>query len=70
MKRTFLFSMLAVVSAALMPLPAAGQVNPEAAPGPEQGATYKYEVYGGRCLYQPQSRCPCRATDCWAERRR
>ena len=40
--------MLAVVSAALMPLPAAGQVNPEAAPGSEQGgAAYKYEAYVG-----------------------
>ena len=39
--------MLAVLSAALMPLPAASQVNPEAAARPEGGATYKYEVYGG-----------------------
>jgi hypothetical protein len=44
----FLFSMLAVVSAVLMPQPAASQVSPEAAPGPEQGgATNKYEVYVG-----------------------
>ncbi len=49
----FLFSMLAVVSAALMPLPASSQVNPEAAPGPEQGgATYKYEAYAG-AAYTP-----------------
>ncbi len=48
MKRTFLFSMLAVLLAALMPLTASAQVNPEAAPGPEQGrAGYKYEVYAG-----------------------
>ena len=47
MKRTFLFSILAVVAAALMPLAAAGQVNPEAAPGPAQAAPYKYEVYAG-----------------------
>ncbi len=47
MKRTFLFSMLAVLSAALMPQPAASQVNPEAAPSSEQGAPYKYEAYAG-----------------------
>ena len=48
MKRMFLFSILAVVWAALMPQPAASQVNPEAMPSSEQGAsTYKYEVYGG-----------------------
>ncbi len=47
MKRTLLFSMLAVVSAALMPHPAASQVNPEAAPGAEQAATEKYEAYVG-----------------------
>ena len=47
MKRTFLLSILAVVSAALIPLPAASQANPEAAPSSEQGATYKYDVYGG-----------------------
>ncbi len=47
MKRTLLFSMLAVVSVALMPRPAASQVNPEAAPGAEQGATDKYEAYVG-----------------------
>jgi len=47
LKRTFLFSILAVFSAALMPLSAASQVNPEAAPSSEQGAPFKYEVYGG-----------------------
>lgn len=47
MKKTFLFSILAVVPAALMPLSAASQVNPEAAPGPEQGAPFKYEAYVG-----------------------
>jgi hypothetical protein len=39
--------MLAVLSAALMPQPAASQVNPEAAPSAEQGASYKYEAYVG-----------------------
>ena len=35
-------------AAALLPMAAAGQVNPEAAPSPEQGAApYKYEVYVG-----------------------
>jgi hypothetical protein len=47
LKRTFLFLILAAVPA-LMPLPAAGQVNPEAAPSSNQGeTTYKYKVYGG-----------------------
>ena len=36
-----------MVSVALAPLAAAGQVNPEAAPGAEQGATDKYEAYVG-----------------------
>ena len=44
MKRTFLFAILA---AAIAPLPAAAQLNPEGAPGPEQTANYKYEVYVG-----------------------
>lgn len=40
--------MLAALLAALMPLAASAQVNPEAAPSPEQaGAAYKYEVYLG-----------------------
>lgn len=35
-------------AAALLPMAAAGQVNPEAAPGPDQGtSTYKYEAYLG-----------------------
>ena len=37
-----------MVAAVLAPLAAAGQVNPEAAPGSGQGGgTYKYEVYVG-----------------------
>jgi hypothetical protein len=44
LKRTFF---LAILAAAFAPLPAAGQVNPEAAPPPEQGAAYKYEAYVG-----------------------
>jgi hypothetical protein len=36
-----------MVAVALAPLAAAGQVNPEAAPGPGQAATYKYEAYAG-----------------------
>jgi hypothetical protein len=47
LNRTILFRISAMVAAALAPLAAAGQVNPEAAPGPEQAAPYKYEVYGG-----------------------
>ena len=48
LKRTFLFLMLAVVPAALMPAAAAGQVNPEAAPATEQGSsTFKYTGYAG-----------------------
>ena len=47
MKRTFLFFLLAAVEAAVAALPAAGQVNPEAAPGPAQAAPYKYEAYVG-----------------------
>jgi hypothetical protein len=47
LKRTFLFSILAA-AAALLPMAAAGQVNPEAMPSPDQGrAAYKYEVYVG-----------------------
>jgi hypothetical protein len=38
--------MLAAGSA-LMTMPAGGQVNPEAAPTPSSGGTYKYTVYGG-----------------------
>jgi hypothetical protein len=47
LNRTILFRILAMVAVALAPLAAAGQVNPEAAPGPGQAAPYKYEVYGG-----------------------
>jgi hypothetical protein len=47
LNRTILFKISAMVAVALAPLAAAGQVNPEAAPGPEQGATYKYEAYAG-----------------------
>ncbi len=47
LKRTLLFLLLAVVPAALAPKSAAGQVNPEAAPGPAQAAPYKYEVFAG-----------------------
>ncbi len=36
-----------MVALALAPLAAAGQVNPEAAPGPGQAAPYKYEAYLG-----------------------
>jgi hypothetical protein len=47
LKRTLLFFLLAAVEAALAALPAAGQVDPEAAPGPAQAAPYKYEAYLG-----------------------
>lgn len=48
MKRTLWFVTLAVVAAGLMALPAAGQVNPEAAPSTESnGAPFKYEGYVG-----------------------
>ncbi len=48
LKRTFLFSILAAIAGSLMPLAAAGQVAPEAGPGPaRRGASpYKYEVFG------------------------
>ena len=36
-----------MVGRRLAALPAAGQVNPEAAPGPAQAAPYKYEAYVG-----------------------
>src|SRR5579862_7974916 len=43
----FVISIL-TAAAALLPIAAAGQVNPEAAPTPEQGGTpYKYEAYVG-----------------------
>jgi hypothetical protein len=47
LKRTFLFLLLAGIAAALTAMPASGQVNPEAAPGPGQAAPYKYELYLG-----------------------
>ena len=47
LNRTILFRISAMVVVALAPLAAAGQVNPEAAPGPGQAAPYKYEVYAG-----------------------
>ncbi|HKN23029.1 MAG TPA: hypothetical protein VJX73_16505 [Terracidiphilus sp.] len=47
MNRKILFRISAMVAVALAPLAAAGQVNPEAAPGPGQAAHYKYEVYAG-----------------------
>ena len=47
LKRTVIISILGA-AAALVPVAAAGQINPEAAPGPDQGTqSYKYEVYGG-----------------------
>ncbi len=47
MKRTLLFSSLAAIAGALLPLAAASQVAPEAEPGPaRRGApTYKYEIF-------------------------
>lgn len=43
-----MYTILAVLPAALAPLTASGQVNPEAAPSPVQaGPSYKYVVYGG-----------------------
>jgi hypothetical protein len=47
LNRTILFRISVVVAAALAPLAAAGQVNPEAAPGSGQAAPYKYEAYVG-----------------------
>ena len=47
LKRTLLFVLLAAVAAALAPVTAAGQVNPEAAPVPQQAPAYKYDVYAG-----------------------
>lgn len=45
MKRTFWFSVLAAIAAALVPMTAAAQAVPEA--GPPTATTYKYSVYGG-----------------------
>ena len=48
MKRTLLFTILAVVPAVLAPLSAVGQVNSDAKPVAEQSASgYRYTVYGG-----------------------
>ena len=47
LKRTLLFLFLAVLSAALMPIGAMGQVNPDSAQAPQQAPTYKYEAYAG-----------------------
>ncbi len=47
LKRTLLLLSLAATGAGLAALPAAGQVNPEAAPAQAQAAPYKYEVYAG-----------------------
>ena len=49
MKRMFLFSILAVVSAALLPLAATSQSSPSAGSNASDQAekTYKYEVYAG-----------------------
>lgn len=49
MKRTSLFSILALVSAALIPLAAHGQIikHRKAAPSEVEEPSYKYEVYAG-----------------------
>lgn len=47
MKRKLLFLILAGGCSLAAALPAAGQVNPEAAPEPAQAAPFKYEVYVG-----------------------
>ncbi len=47
LKRTLLFLFLGVAGVALTALPAASQVNPEAAPGPQQAAPFKYEAFVG-----------------------
>lgn len=47
MKKTLLVFLFAVAPTGLLTAPAAGQVNPEAAPAPEQSAPYKYEGYAG-----------------------
>jgi len=47
LKRTLLLFLLAAAPAAFLPLPASGQVNPEAAPATDQASPYKYEVYAG-----------------------
>ncbi|MGB7264095.1 MAG: hypothetical protein WBC92_01190 [Terracidiphilus sp.] len=47
MKRTLLFLFLGALGITSGAMPAASQVNPEAAPGPAQAAPYKYEAYVG-----------------------
>ena len=49
MKRTFLFSILALVPAALLPLAAQGQISTSGSSAAAEPAdrTFKYEVYGG-----------------------
>ena len=47
LKRTLLLLSLAVATGGITTLPAAGQVNPEAAPPSAQAAPYKYEAYVG-----------------------
>jgi len=47
LKRTFRFLLFAVAGGAITAMPAASQVNPEAAPGPAQTPSYKYNVYAG-----------------------
>jgi hypothetical protein len=57
LKRTLLFLFIGVAGAMLTALPAASQVNPEAAPGPAQAAPYKYEAYVG-VAYSRQRQVP------------
>lgn len=47
LKRTFLFLILTAALAIAVCAPAAAQVNPEAAPGPSQATSTKYEAYVG-----------------------
>jgi hypothetical protein len=47
LKRTLLFLVFGAAGAVLTALPAAGQVNPEAVPAPQQASPYKYEAYVG-----------------------
>ncbi len=47
LKRKLFFLLLAVAPAALTPVGALAQVNPEAAPAPAQAAPHKYEAYVG-----------------------
>ena len=47
LKRTLSLLLMAIAATGLMTLPAAGQVNPEAAPGPSPAAPLKYEAFAG-----------------------